>query len=76
MQIRTRLTVQFTLWVTGIISVAFLAIYTQMQLVTHEDFRERLRKKAITSAVLLLKVEEVDSVLLRTIDLAKRDLLH
>jgi len=75
-QIRTRLTVQFTLWVTGIISVAFLAIYTQMQLVTHEDFRERLRKKAITSAVLLLKVEEVDSVLLRTIDLAKRDLLH
>lgn len=76
MQIRTRLTVQFTLWVTGIITLAFLAIYTQMRLVTHEDFRERLRKKAITSAVLLLKVEEVDSVLLRTIDLAKRDLLH
>lgn len=76
MQIRTRLTVQFTLWVSGIITLAFVAIYAQMRLVTHHDFQERLQKKAITSAVLLLKVEEVDSVLLRTIDLAKRDLLH
>jgi signal transduction histidine kinase len=39
------------------------------------EFQRRLHDKALTSAILLLKVDKVDSALLKTIDLSKKDVL-
>ena len=75
MQIRSRLTLQFTLLVSGILLVAFASLYIVEKNYNEEEFYKRLHDKAITSAILLLKVEQVDSALLKTIDLSKRDVL-
>ena len=75
MQIRSRLTLQFTLLVSGILMVAFVSLYIVDQNHTQQEFYQRLRDKAITSVILLLKVEKVDSALLKVIDLSKRDVL-
>ena len=76
MQIRTKLTLQFTLLVSAIICGSFILIYVLADQYTSHDFHKRLRQKAISSAILLLKVEEVDSTLLKTIDLYKKDNLY
>ncbi len=73
MQIRTRLTLQFTLLVSTIVLLSFLAIYLFSERLAKQDFSRRLREKAITSAFLLIKVDQVDTVLLKIIDRAKRD---
>ena len=73
MQIRTRLTLQFTLLVSTIVLLSFLAIYLFSERLIKQDFSRRLREKAITSAFLLIKVDQVDTVLLKIIDRAKRD---
>lgn len=75
MQIRTKLTIQFTLLVCSILLLTFLIIYLFAQQYTLNDFNTRLKQKAITSAILLLKVDQVDSALLKTIDINKRDIL-
>jgi signal transduction histidine kinase len=72
-QIRTRLTFQFTLWVSTIVLLSFLAIYLFSKQFAEQDFARRLRERAITSAILLIKVDQVDSLLLKVIDRAKRD---
>ncbi|MBN8577533.1 MAG: HAMP domain-containing protein [Cytophagales bacterium] len=76
MQIRTRLTLQFTLLVSTIVVLSFLAIYFFASQFTEQDFERRLREKAITSAILLIKVDQVDTTLLKIIDRAKRDNLY
>lgn len=76
MQIRTRLTLQFTVLVSTIVLLAFLAIYFFTEQFTHQDFTRRLRERAITSAILLIKVDQVDTTLLKVIDRAKRDNLY
>ena len=76
MQIRTRLTLQFTVLVSMIVLVSFFAIYFFTEQFTEQDFSRRLREKAITSAILLIKVVQVDTVLLKVIDRAKRDNLY
>ncbi|MBL7861561.1 MAG: HAMP domain-containing histidine kinase [Cyclobacteriaceae bacterium] len=76
MQIRTRLTLQFTVLVSTIVLLSFLAIYFFTQQFTDQDFSRRLRERAITSAILLIKVDQVDTVLLKIIDRAKRDNLY
>lgn len=76
MQIRTRLTLQFTVLVSTIVLLSFFAIYFFTKQFTQQDFSRRLREKAITSAILLIKVEQVDTVLLKIIDRAKRDNLY
>jgi len=75
MQIRSRLTLQFTLLVSSILLVALFSIYFFSQKSTEDEFYNRLKEKAVTSAILLLKVEQVDSTLLKTIDLSKHDVL-
>lgn len=75
MQIRTRLTFQFTIVVSTLVLGSFIALYLFAKSNSKDEFRKRLREKAITSAILLLKVEEVDSALLKTIDLSKHDIL-
>ncbi len=75
MQIRTRLTLRFTALVGAIVLVSFLVIYYLAQQFIQQDFYERLHDKAVTSAILLIKTEEIDSALLKVIDRAKRDIL-
>lgn len=53
MQIRTRLTVQFSLLVSGILLVTFVAIYFFSYINLREDFYDRLVSKANSSARLL-----------------------
>jgi len=75
-QIRTRLTLQFTVLVSTIVLLSFFAIYFFTKQFTEQDFSRRLREKAITAAILLIKVEQVDTILLKVIDRAKRDNLY
>jgi signal transduction histidine kinase len=75
-QIRTRLTLQFSILVSSIVLITFLSIYLLTVEFSVRDFNRRLREKAITSAVLLIKVQEIDTLLLQVIDRAKRDNLY
>jgi methyl-accepting chemotaxis protein len=75
-QIRTRLTLQFTVLVSTIVLLSFFAIYFFTFQFTEQDFARRLREKAITAAILLIKVDQVDTTLLKIIDRAKRDNLY
>ncbi|GAB3181473.1 sensor histidine kinase [Telluribacter humicola] len=75
MQIRTRLTVQFSMLVSAILLVTFLAIYYFTYINTNEDFYVRLRSKAISTAELLLEVQEVDTELIKIIDRWNRSLI-
>lgn len=75
MQIRSRLTLQFALLVSGILLVAFITVYFFSKKNSEDEFYRRLKEKATTSAILLLKIEQVDSSLLKTIDLSKHDVL-
>ncbi|HTH54761.1 MAG TPA: HAMP domain-containing sensor histidine kinase [Cyclobacteriaceae bacterium] len=75
MQIRTRLTLQFTVLVSAILVLAFSVLYFFVWRHQRDEFRVRLHDKALTAAILLLKVDQVDSALLKTIDLSKRDVL-
>jgi signal transduction histidine kinase len=61
--------------VGAIVLVSFLVIYYLAQQFIQQDFYERLHDKAVTSAILLIKTEEIDSALLKVIDRAKRDIL-
>lgn len=76
MQIRTRLTLQFTLLVTAIILLSFYLIYFFTERTAAREFQNRLRGRAITAAILKIKVDQVDSALMKIIDRAKQDNLH
>jgi signal transduction histidine kinase len=75
-QIKTRLTIQFTLLVSAIVLLSFFLVYYFTEQLIEREFGKRLYEKAITSAVLLIKVNRIDSALLSTIDRAKRDNLY
>ncbi|KAA0993598.1 sensor histidine kinase [Dyadobacter aurulentus] len=76
MQIRTRLTVQFSLLVSGILLITFLAIYFFSYYNVTEDFYDRLRSKAKSQAELLLKVPQVNTEVLKALDETNRDLIY
>jgi signal transduction histidine kinase len=76
MQIRTKLTAQFALLVSAIMLMAFVTIYLIRMTYVEQEFYKRLRHKAITTCELLVKVEGVDSKLLRKIDKTNYDVLH
>lgn len=73
MQIRSRLTFQFTILVTAIILLSFILVYYFSRQLVEREFDKRLREKGITTASLLLKVQQIDSAFLSVIDRAKRD---
>jgi signal transduction histidine kinase len=75
MRIRTRLTIYFTALVLLIISVRVIITYTSLSRYKENEFYHRLHAKAITTAILLLKVQNIDSALLKKIDRAQNDLL-
>lgn len=75
MQIRTRLTLQFVAIVAIIMLISLGAIYYFSSKYREREFYDRLREKAATTAQLLLRVQQVDSALLKIIDKNKKDLL-
>ncbi len=75
MQIRTRLTLQFTVLVAGILLVSLTVLYLTSAEYRIRTLRNLLRAKASTTADLLLRVEEIDSNLLRIIDRNRSDVL-
>jgi signal transduction histidine kinase len=74
-QIRSRLTFQFTVLVTAIVLLSFFFVYFFFSQLIERDFDKRLREKGITTAVLLIKVAQVDSAFIRILDRAKADIL-
>lgn len=76
MQIRTKLTLQFILIVASILFFSLSAIYYLSEKHRENEFYALLKNKAITTADLLIKVQEVDSSLLKIIDKSKKDVLH
>lgn len=68
MNIRTRLTVIYSIIVMVLLAVVSLAIYFFSADYREEDFYQRLKSKSISMAQLLLDVEEVDANLLLKIE--------
>ncbi|MFM7851125.1 MAG: ATP-binding protein [Flammeovirgaceae bacterium] len=75
MQIKTKLTLNFTALVISILALAFVLLYYIEKKEVEEEFYNRLKSRALTSATLLLQVEKIDPVLLKSIDIARKNLL-
>jgi signal transduction histidine kinase len=76
MTIRTRLTWQFTIIVTSIVILFSIFIYFFYAEFRREEYYSRLEKKALTTARLLIEVQEIDQNLLRIIDQNALNALH
>ena len=76
MQIRAKLTLQFTLLVSVIVLAIFVAIYWLRYNYVEEEFYKRLTQKASTSAELLLTEKEVNAKLLKKINKKNNDVLY
>lgn len=74
MKIRSRLTLNFLFTVSAIILLICVGIYVTAYFYTKQNFEDRLYAKALSTTVLLMKVQEIDSALLKTIDKAQQDL--
>lgn len=68
MNIRVRLIVRFTVIVATILAAFSLAVYLLSENYRQEEFFSRLESRALTTARLLVSVEEVNMELLRIID--------
>lgn len=73
LQLKTRLTVQFILVVAPIVFISFVIIYYSSSSYRKQEFYNRLKNKANTTAEFLIKVEQVDSSLLKIIDRTQKD---
>lgn len=76
MQIRAKLTLQFTVLVSVIVLAIFLVIYWLRYNYVEEEFYKRLTQKASTSAELLLTEKEVNAKLLKKINKKNNDVLY
>lgn len=76
MSIRTRLTWQFTIIVTSILVLFFAFIYFFYADFRKEEYYSRLNTKALTTARLLIEVQEIDHDLLKIIDKNAVNVLH
>jgi signal transduction histidine kinase len=76
MQIRARLTLQFTLLVSVIVLAIFVVIYWLRNNYIEDEFYKRLTQKASTSAELLVTVKEVNAKLLKKIQKVNNDVLY
>lgn len=75
MQIRSRLTIQFFLITAALLLLSLLSIYYFSVKIQKDEFYSTLETRANTTADLLIRVEQVDSTLLKLIDLNKKDVL-
>ncbi|MBL7753823.1 MAG: HAMP domain-containing histidine kinase [Chitinophagaceae bacterium] len=75
MQIRTRLSLQFTVLTGSIIFICFVIAYFLSASHQEDEFYRRLENKAKTTAELLFKVKQIDSSVLVEIDKTLKDKL-
>jgi signal transduction histidine kinase len=75
MRIRTRLTLIYSIATAFLLLIALGSIYYLFYSYEKKEFREILKSKAISSADLLLRVDEVDSTMLKIFDINKKDIL-
>ncbi len=68
MNIRAKLTLQFTIIVASILILFSLSVYLLSENYRREEFFNRLESRAITTVRLLVTVKEVDQNLLKIID--------
>ncbi|GAB3893655.1 HAMP domain-containing sensor histidine kinase [Larkinella knui] len=68
MKIRNRIALQFSLIVATILLIFSVIIYVTTATYSREDFYDRLKSKALTTARFLIQVKEVDHNLLKIID--------
>jgi len=68
MNIKGKLTIQFSLIVSLILFLFSVSIYIFSHAYRQNEYKERLRSRALTTARLLMGVAEIDSSLLRIID--------
>lgn len=68
MRIRTRITLQFTIIVTIILIIFSIVIYTLLGNFRREEFKGRLKDKALNSVKLLSDVDEISNELLQILD--------
>lgn len=76
MSLRNKITFLFIFIVSGILLISFVLIYWLRYTANNEEFYNRLYQKAITTSELLVTVQEIDSKLLKTIDLTNKDILY
>lgn len=74
MKIREKLTLQFIAIVSTLLLISLLTIYYFSRQYRKHEFYNQLIKKASTTADLLFKVREVDSALLKIIDINRKDI--
>jgi signal transduction histidine kinase len=74
MQIRNRLTIQFTLLVSAIVLTAFVGIYALRSWYTDLQFNNRLERKARTTAIRLMRGE--DPNVIKRIDQSNLDVFY
>lgn len=75
MQIRTRLTLQFTLIVATILAIVCAAIYLSAEQYRVWHFHSRLEAKAVTTANRYLNVQGFNAQLLKLVDSTKKDVV-
>ncbi|WP_337044459.1 sensor histidine kinase [Emticicia sp. 17c] len=68
MKIQTKIAIQFSIIVASLLSLFSWIIYEQSAMYREEEFFERLKNKALTTASFFIKVDEIDRALLRIID--------
>lgn len=76
LNIRSRLTIQFTYIVISVLILFSIIIYYFSASYREAEFYSRLEKKALTTAKLLIEVKEVDYNLLKIIDRNTLNVLH
>lgn len=76
MTIRTRLTWQFTIIVASILFLFYIAIYFFYADFRRDEYYLRLTNKALTTARLLIEVQEIDHDLLKIIERNSFNALH
>lgn len=76
MQIRTRLTGLFFIIIAFLLLVTFYLIYFFSVKYEKQAFYSRLEKRAVSTVDLLIRVNHVDSTVLKLIDINKKDVLE
>lgn len=76
MRIQTKIAIQFSIIVASLLSLFSWIIYQQSATYREEEFMERLKNKALTTASFFIKVDEIDKALLRIIDENTLTALH
>jgi len=68
MKIQTKIAIQFSLIVGSLLAVFSFVVYQLFAEFREQEYYDRLKSKAVTTAQLLIKVDEIDRDLLKIID--------